>query len=393
MANPNLIPRFNMDYTFEDLLCGISSIFSENLKQASSNFKEAFGTNEIIFTNSGRTSIYLILRSLSLPPSSNIGVPLYSCPSVFDAIIKAGHKPCFIDIDFENFTIDTSDLKKKYENIDALIVIHTFGRPAPMDRILEILDVPVIEDCAHSLLSRYKGKITGAIGDASIFSFRSGKYISAGEGGMIVIKNNEIRDRIEDEIKNLNNYSKMSELKHAFFIYTKSFLYHSPWYGLFALKMGESLEDRFNISEKRGFETTKIRKSDLAVMAKKMREFLKKVEIQRKNSFLLLKLLEDTKLQLPYEKPKTYCNYYLFPVLFKGREERDKAHEQLKRTGVDTAKLFSKTPREAKIYYSYGGDCINTEKIADRVLTIPNYHTLPSEKIESIGKKVRDVVG
>ncbi len=58
-------------------------------------------------------------------------------------------------------------------------MVHTFGRPADMDSISRVAnDIPVIEDCAHSLLSEYKGRITGTMGVASFFSFK--KYIAAG---------------------------------------------------------------------------------------------------------------------------------------------------------------------------------------------------------------------
>ena len=389
--NPFLIPRFNMDYNITDFLCAVRGILSNNRNEdfLGSLFKE----KKVYFTGSGRTAIYAVLCSLNLPPSSNIGVPLYSCPSVFDAIIQAGHRPYFIDINFENYTFDPEDLERKYKEIDALIVIHTFGRPAQMDELLEITDVPVIEDCAHSLLSRYKGSITGTIGDASIFSFRSGKYISAGEGGMIVVNNWDIEENIQREIGKFSRPSFSNELKHSAFVYIKSMLYHRPWYGMFARELGMRLDEKVNISGKQGFKAEKIRKSDLAVFLHKLSIFETLVEKQRENSFLLIDELKDTNLVLPYEAEDMYCNYYLFPVLFENNNERERVSKSLRRRGIDTAKLFSATPEKARLHYGYEGDCTNTEKIADRILTIPNYYTLTESEIKKIGKEVRYLVG
>jgi dTDP-4-amino-4,6-dideoxygalactose transaminase len=177
---PNLIPRFNSDYKFEDFFYAVRSVFKSNTDPG--QLESIFGNRDYYFTNNGRSSLYVILKSLDLPKGSKIGVPLYSCLVVFDAIIKAGHIPCFIDIDLNNYTLDVQDLGKKKDDLDAIIVIHTFGRPADMDKILKDAgDIPIIEDCAHSLLSDYKEKKTGTIGDLSFFSLA--KYISAGGGG------------------------------------------------------------------------------------------------------------------------------------------------------------------------------------------------------------------
>ncbi|RLC74472.1 MAG: hypothetical protein DRI61_16565, partial [Chloroflexi bacterium] len=148
----------NLDYNFKDYYNGVKTIFKND------NFdlkplEPLFGKRTFFFTNSGRSSLYVILKALNLPKGSKIGVPLYSCTVVFDAIVKAGHVPCFIDIDFDNYTMDPYDLEEKIDDLSAVVVIHTFGRPADMDRIRKIADdKPVIEDCAHSLLSEYKGK-------------------------------------------------------------------------------------------------------------------------------------------------------------------------------------------------------------------------------------------
>src|SRR4030067_80313 len=126
IPNPNLIPRFNIDFNIFDMISGIMATFGKQFN--SSKLEEIFGSTNVFFTTSGRCAIYIILKSLNLPPKSKIGVPLYSCTSIFDAIIQAGHIPTFIDIDLDNFTMDPADLNLKINNLNAIIVIHTFGR-------------------------------------------------------------------------------------------------------------------------------------------------------------------------------------------------------------------------------------------------------------------------
>lgn len=387
---PSLIPRFNLDYNFKDFCYGAKSIFQSNefnLKPLES----IFGKKTFLFTSYGRSSLYVILKALNLPKGSKIGVPLYLCTVVFDAIIKAGHIPCFIDIDLRNYTMDPEDLKEKIEDLSAVVVVHTFGRPADMDKIREIAgDRPVIEDCAHSLLSEYKGKKTGALGDASFFSLA--KYISAGGGGMTIVNNNGLADRLQREMDTLKKHSSLNNVKHSVIVYMRSFFYHKPWFGLFALPIGLSIEDKVDLTTKRSFEVAGINKNDLSLMLKKLAGFKRKVELQRKHSFFLIEELKGSPLILPYESEGTYCNYYLFPIRFENEEERDLASDFLRDKGIDTSKLYSETPFKAKQYYGYEGDCLNTENFADTILVIPNYYTLGQNELSKIVDNLKECI-
>lgn len=335
----------------------------------------------------------MILKALKLPDGSKIGVPLYSCTVVFDAIIKAGYEPYFIDITFDNYTMDTVDLAEKINDLSAIIVIHTFGRPAEMDTIRRIAgEVPVIEDCAHSLLSRYKDRQTGTLGFASIFSFK--KYLSMSGGGMIILNDDKFAQRFRREIGLLDLFTVIDEIGDAFVTYGDSILYRRPWFGLFAYKMGSYLR---SILDNDGgiddFLTKKIRKTHFNLLSKKLNGFEKKVELQRQNSFFLIEELAKTSLVLPHEERNTHCNYYLFPIRFNNRKERDKAHEYLSSMGIDTAKLYGETPMKARRFYGYEGDCPNSEIVADTVLIIPNYYTLSKKDLLKVTSSIKKLGG
>jgi len=385
-----LIPRFNIDYYLSDF---ISSLVHLREPPCLDLFNELFDSEHVYFTNSGRTSLYVILKALNLPPGSNVGIPLYTCTSDFDAIVHAGHNPVFIDIDPDNYTIDTQDLSEKISNLDAIIVVHALGRPADLEKIQKIAgNRPVIEDCAHSLLSRYKGDLTGTIATAGFFSFRTGKYISAGEGGMIVTKSSELASNIDKEIENLSSFSMFDEIKHAVITFMRSALYHRPWFGLVSLPLGKRVENKVDVMNKYSFNKAKIRTTDLHVIARKMRDFQQKVSINRNNSNYLIEQLRDLDIKLTVEVPDTYCNYFLFPMQFGNEIEREHASEALRKEGVDTAKLFSRTPELAKMNYGYNGDCPNTEHVADRVLVVPNYYTLNGVELDRIARVIKNVV-
>ncbi|WP_319507158.1 DegT/DnrJ/EryC1/StrS family aminotransferase [uncultured Methanolobus sp.] len=379
--NPFLIPRFNIDYSFVDFLTGLSAVILRKNVDLDM-IKSEFSDKDMYFANYSRTGICLILQSLNLPKGSKVGVPLYSCTVVFDAIINAGLIPKFIDID-ENYTLDPIDLRAKIHDLSALIVIHTFGRPADMDAIKDIAsDIPIIEDCAHSMLSEYKGSMTGTIGDFSCFSLP--KYLSAGGGGMVLRNSSSHVNDLPYLINSISSPSFADEIIHLFVMYGRAFFYHKPWFGLFALPIGLSVEGKVDLMDKKSFTIKKINVSDKYLMSKKLKAFRKKVETQRAKSLFLLEALEDTSFLLPHEMKDTVSNYYLFPLQVPEICMRDGVCDYLREKGIDTSKLFSQTPEIAKIKYGYQGDCPNTEMIAQRIFTVPNHYNLSKKDISNI---------
>lgn len=388
--DPMLIPRFNIDYNMEDFVHSLTNLKNE---ADTKELTKLFCDSSLGFTNSGRTSLYVILKALNLPANSNVGVPLYCCPSVFDAIIQAGHKPLFLDIDPDNYTLSPEHLEEKIDETEALVSIHTFGRLANLDKIQKIAgEKPVIEDCAHALLSRYKGKLAGTIATAGFFSFRTGKYISAGEGGMITTRDPELAENVKKEIQKLPEPSGTDEIKHIVKTCARSTLYHRPWFGLVSLPLGSRIENKVDLMNKYSFKIAKIRKTDLQVVAKKLQSFQRKVEQQRKNSQYLIENLKDTDLKLPFETKNTYCNYYLFPVQVNKESKRDRICESLRIKGIDTTKLFSKTPEIARLNYGYKGDCPDTETVANRILTIPNHYMLQKKELQMIVENLKSSI-
>lgn len=389
--SPSRIPRFNEDYDLNDFIYSIRSTFGRNDIELTP-LRNIFGNKNFFFTNTGRASLYAILKALNLPKNSKIGVPLYSCTVVFDSIIQAGYVPYFIDMDLNEYTLDPVDLAKKIDGLNAVVVIHTFGIPADMDRIKEVAgDVPVIEDCAHSLLSEYKGKQTGTLGVASFFSLA--KYLSNGGGGMTILNNDELIEGFKRQFDVLMPYSLANEIGNVFTTYLYSFFYQKPWFGLFA-PTGFYLR---NLVDSGGaikyFTAKKIKKSNFNLLFRKLNQFKENVELQRENSFFLLKELKDTSFVLPYEAKDAYYNYYLFPIRFSNGKERDKAHEYLRDMGVDTAKLYGETPMKAKRFYGYGGDCSDSEIAANTLLIIPNYYTLSKNDLIKIADSIKKVEG
>ena len=380
----SLIPRYNWDYGLKDFARGISSI-AQRAETNTDILQSVFGRKPIP-TAAGRTSLYAILKALDLPNGAQVGVPLYCCPVVFDAINRAGLRPRFIDIDPDTYTISPQDLADKKKRLAAAVVVHMFGHPADMDAISDVVggDFPVIEDCAQSLFSCYKGKMTGFFGNAAFFSFRSAKYISAGEGSLILANDSALANEINEVVNSLSIPSPLEEIFHCSSTLAKSVLNKRPWYGLLGYPIGQVLDNRVNLTAKSGFKYAAARKSDLAIIAERIREFSNIAEKQRGNALYLLGETNSEKTILPFEKEGCRSNYYLFAVRFNSNSHRDSASRFLMINGVDNSKYLDEVISIASADYDYQRDCPNAEICSDTVLVIPHYYRLEKSRLDYI---------
>jgi perosamine synthetase len=383
MSKSSLIPRYNWDYLFIDFLkAAAASLKDRSYDQES--FARIFGATPI-YTVSGRASLYTILKALNLKEGSNVGVPLFCCPVVFDAIIQARLVPKFIDIGSDDYNISAVDIERKRKELSAVIVPHMFGFPADMDSIHAVCgNIPIIEDCAHSLFSMYKSKYTGTLSTASFFSFRSGKYISAGEGSVIIAHDKSLSDKIKEMVSTYQKKKIHQEILHCASTYVKSQLYNRPWYGTLGFPIGMRLDKKLNLSDKTGFATGKIAKSDLEILCARLPDFQKKIEKQRENSLYLLEKIKLSHIALPKEKPHCKSNYYQLVLRFLSSDQRDMMADYLFRSGIDSAKYLDDISIVARNLYGYRGDCITSELCSKRILAIPNHYTLTKEDLDHI---------
>ncbi|NIA09598.1 MAG: hypothetical protein GWP10_07690, partial [Nitrospiraceae bacterium] len=175
----------------------------EKLKEIIADYFQTQKESIFLF-NSGRSSLLTILKSLDLPANSQVLLQAFTCNAAVNPILWAGLKPVFVDVD-QSFNVSPEDLENKIklaENPKVLMVQHTFGWPARMDKILSIAkkyNLIVIEDCAHSLGAKYQDKKIGTFGDFAFFSFGRDKIISSVYGGAVLINNPKYRQSFQQE--------------------------------------------------------------------------------------------------------------------------------------------------------------------------------------------------
>lgn len=162
-----------------------------------------FGGSAFLFA-SGREALLAFLRSCKFPQGSEIIVQGYTCVVVPNAIRAAGLVPVFADIEKATLSMDPEDVETKISpRTKAILCQHTFGLPAPVERLREICDrrdLLLIEDCAHVLRDEDGPQEIGRFGDALLLSFGRDKAISGITGGAIVVKTPNNTQRANERV-------------------------------------------------------------------------------------------------------------------------------------------------------------------------------------------------
>ncbi|MGQ3889915.1 DegT/DnrJ/EryC1/StrS family aminotransferase [Legionella sp. CNM-1927-20] len=156
--------------------------------------KDFFKSKYALAVSSGTAALSLPLMALGLPSHSLVGCPAYSFTATPSAIIQAGLKPLLIEVD-KNLNLDLADLQRKISMLDALVIVHMRGFPAPLPQIMEIAkqyNVPIIEDAVPCLGYKLEDKFLGTYGLAGAFSTQSDKSLNTGEGGFILTDDKNI---------------------------------------------------------------------------------------------------------------------------------------------------------------------------------------------------------
>lgn len=384
----SLIPVENWEYSLRDVFNGFVSTIRKNGKH---NAVFIDGVGDCVTTRSARVAIHTALKVLNLPAGARIGVPLYCCPVVFKAIESAGCKHRFIDIDRETCCISAEDLDRKRDGLDAVIAVHMFGNTCNMNTLLDIArGKPIIEDCAQAIGSMINGRMTGTFGTAAAFSFRSGKYLSVGEGGALFSKQPAINEQFTEAISMLPTPCITDELIHLVETYIRTKLRTKPLYGLVGYPIWQLYNKTVDYSAKSPIVFGQTYASDLATTVKRLKNLNAAIEKQRVHADLYTRTLNLDKGLLCIEKQGTFYNRYLYPIMFQSASQRDLIATYLHKHRIGTAKPYHDIASVAATYYGYKGDCPVSEKIANGVLAIPSYYRLSKEEVQYIAKCVND---
>ena len=176
------------------------------------------GTSHAVVVSSGTAALHLCIRALGISEGDEVIMPSFTFIAVANAVRYEGATPVFVDIEERTLNLDPDLIEAAITpRTRAIVVVHTFGCPADLDRIMEIARrnrLLVIEDACEAIGAEYRGKKVGTFGDVATFAFYPNKQITTGEGGAIATNNVEVACRLRS-LRNQGRDDSGAWLQHG----------------------------------------------------------------------------------------------------------------------------------------------------------------------------------
>ena len=170
------------------------------VKQFEREFGEFIGAKHALAVNSCTAALHLALEAVGVGPGDEVITTPMTFTATAAVIEHLGARPVFADCTAQTLNIDPAEIQRRLSpRTKAILPVHFAGQACDMDAIAEVArgaGVPVIEDAAHAIPTRYKGRMVGTLSDVTCFSFYATKNVTTGEGGMVVTDRDDIMERM-----------------------------------------------------------------------------------------------------------------------------------------------------------------------------------------------------
>jgi len=341
-------------------------------KKCHNFFEDELGASKAFLTTSCTHALEMTAILLDIKPGDEVIVPSFTFVSTVNAFVLRGAIPVFIDIREDTLNLDERLLEKHITaRTKAIVVVHYAGVGCEMDTILHVANkynIAVVEDNAHGLFGKYKGKNLGSFGSMSTLSFHETKNIICGEGGALLINAPEYIERAEIIREKGTNRSCMfrGEVDKYTWVDIGSSYLPSDILAAFLLAQIEKHKDIQGRRKKIWgyyYENT----SDWA---------------------------GSNNVRLPIVPKHCEQSYHMFYVLLPSCQKRQELIEHLKNKGI--LSVFHYLPLHlSKMGRKFGcteRSCPVTEDISNRVLRLPFFNTLTQEEQDLVIKELKSFV-
>jgi dTDP-4-amino-4,6-dideoxygalactose transaminase len=159
---------------------------------------EYLEAEHVVALASGTAAMHLALVALGVGPGDEVVTTPITWPATANVVEHCGARPVFVDVRPDDLNIDPARVPEAVtERTKAILPVHLAGQPCDLDPLLA-LGPPVVEDAAHALESRYRGRKVGAISTATCFSLYATKNVAAGEGGLVATDDSALAERVRE---------------------------------------------------------------------------------------------------------------------------------------------------------------------------------------------------
>jgi dTDP-4-amino-4,6-dideoxygalactose transaminase len=352
-------------YYISQIIQGGSSagdgVFTKKSRQI---LEESLGAAKVLLTTSCTDALEMSALLLDIQPGDEVIVPSFTFVSTINAFVLRGAKPVFADIRPDTLNLDETKLEALITpRTRAIVPVHYAGVGCEMDEICAIAErhgIPIVEDNAHGLFGKYKGRYLGTFGAFATQSFHETKNFTCGEGGALIINDPRFIERAEivrEKGTNRSRFYRGQVDKYTWVDVGSSYLPSD----ILAAYLFAQLEARNEIQEKR-------------------------CDIWQFYNEQLNGWAEEKGVQLP--QIPVYCEqaYHMFYMLLPTLSSRQAFIEHLKSRGI--LSVFHYLPLHlsdmGRNFGGQEGNCPVTEDISDRLVRLPFYHSLSREYQEKV---------
>ncbi len=352
------------EYILETLRSSLISGNKKYAKLCSELMEKKFKAKKILITTSGTAALDMSAILLDIKEGDEVIMPSYTFVSTANAFVLRGAKCVFVDIRPDTMNIDENLIEKAITSkTKAIVVVHYAGVSCEMDKIKEVAnkyEIPIVEDAAQGVMSEYKGKALGTIGDLGCYSFHETKNYTMGEGGALVINDEKYIQRAEILLEKGTNRARFfrGEVdKYSWEDIGSSYLQSD----INAAYLYGQLLDAEEINENR-------------------------LRTWKKYYGELKKLEDKERVELPYIPLECKHNSHMFYIKGKDLEERTILIEYLKQKGIGA--VFHYVPLHSSNggikFGRFDGEDIYTTRESERLLRLPMYYGIKNEEIDYI---------
>jgi len=348
-------------------------------QQFEQDFAQFVGSEHAVAVNSATAGLHLALEAIGIGESDKVLTTPYTFTATAEVIRYLGADPIFVDIEADGFNMDVTKitaLLAQHPDIKAIMPVHFAGQPCEMDTILSLAEqhnLMVIEDAAHTLPARYKGKQVGTLGDFTVFSFYVTKPIATGEGGMVTTRHAQYAQRIRTmRLHGINRdaYDRESDSKPSWY-----YEVIAPGYKYNMTDMAAAL----GIHQLKKADALCQRRTDIAAQYDQALQNL---------PVTLPRLLDD-------QNQHSWHLYVLQLHLENLTINRDVFIEQLQAAGIGTSVHF--IPLHIQPYwqqrYQFAPDDFPVAlRVYQRAVSLPIYPSMSDTDVQRVCTAVRDIL-
>lgn len=331
--------------------------------------EERFNAQKVLLTTSGTTALDMAMLLCGLKNGDEVILSSYTFSSTATAAVLVGARLVFVDIRPDTMNIDEKKIEQAItDKTRAIVVTHYAGVSCEMDTIMDIArryNLKVVEDAAQGVMSTYKGRALGTIGDFGCYSFHETKNYSMGEGGALIINDsayNEKAEILREKGTDRSKFNRGQIDKYTWVDFGDSYLPSelNAAYLWAQLEMADSINDNRRESWAKYYEG-------------------------------LFELAETGLVELMHVPEGCEHNAHMFYIKCKDIEERTSFINYMKERGI--MPVFHYIPLHSapagRKYGRFFGEDVYTTRESERVVRLPMYYGLREEEINRVVDGVR----